>query len=249
MKNNRIQFFFAALSIAGAVSLLLFASDPSSVTSKSAALALLIIVFWATALLPEHLTALLFFLLAMVFSIAEPNIIFSGFSSAAIWLIFGGLVIGRAISSTGLGDRVALYTAAWLHGSYLKIISGLVTAGVLFSFLMPSAMGRVVLLTPIALSLANHFGFKEGSKGRTGVLLAVILGTYIPAFGILPANVPNMVLIGMAETQYNFSIFYGTYLLLHFPLLGLVKSVLIVMLILFFFTDQTVEQPDQQRKS
>jgi di/tricarboxylate transporter len=110
-------------------------------------------------------------------------------------------------------------------------------------------MGRVVLLTPIALSLADHFGFKKGSKGRTGVLLAIILGTYIPAFGILPANVPNMVLVGMAETQYHLSILYGTYLLLHFPLLSLVKAVLIIALILFFFPDQPKELPEQEEQA
>ena len=185
----------------------------------------------------------------MVFSLAGPEVIFAGFGSAAIWLIFGGLVIGIAISSTGLGARIARYAAIWLHGSYLKIISGLVAAGLLFSFLMPSAMGRVVLLTPIALSLADHFGFKEGSKGRTGVLLAIILGTYIPAFGILPANVPNMVLAGMAETQYHLSILYGTYLLLHFPLLSLVKAVLIIALIFFFFPDQPAALPEQEEQA
>ncbi|MCI5121619.1 MAG: SLC13 family permease [Candidatus Electrothrix sp. AUS4] len=180
----------------------------------------------------------------------QPGYVVLGLrSSAAIWLIFGGLVIGIAISSTGLGARLARSAAILLHGSYLKIISGLVLAGLLFSFLMPSAMGRVVLLTPIALSVADHFGFKEGSRGRIGVLLAIILGTYIPAFGILPANVPNMVLVGMAETQYHISILYGTYLLLHFPLLSLVKAVLIIALIRFLFPDQPVATPAQEEQT
>jgi anion transporter len=249
--NNKISLrpIFVVLSLLGAVALLKFSPYCASVPAKAGVLALLILVFWATALIPEHLTALLFFLLAMVFSLAGPEVIFAGFGSAAIWLIFGGLVIGIAISSTGLGARIARFAAIWLHGSYLKIISGLVAAGLLFSFLMPSAMGRVVLLTPIALSLADHFGFKEGSKGRTGVLLAIILGTYIPAFGILPANVPNMVLVGMAETQYHLSILYGTYLLLHFPLLSFVKAVLIIALILFFFPDQPKELPEQKEQA
>ncbi|XOF34356.1 MAG: SLC13 family permease [Candidatus Electrothrix sp. YB6] len=243
-KSISVKLVLSGAAAAGAIYLLHW--GPSSVVpTGAAALALLTIVFWATALIPEHLTSLLFFLLAMVFSLAGPEVVFSGFSSGAIWLIFGGLVIGIAITSTGLGARIARRTAVWLHGSYLKIISGLVAAGVLFSFLMPSAMGRVVLLTPIALSVAEHLGFREGSKGRTGILLAVILGTYIPAFGILPANVPNMVLVGMAESQYNFSIFYGTYLLLHFPFLSLAKAALIVGLILFFFPDQAVKAEQQ----
>lgn len=150
--------------------------------------------------------------------------------------------------STGLGKRMADWAATLLHGSYLKIIAGLVTAGVLFSFLMPSAMGRVVLLTPIALSIATHFGFKNGAKGRTGICLAVILGTFIPAFGILPANVPNMVLIGMAETQYQLSLLYGPYLLLHFPVLTFLKAILIVGLIVWLYPDtpQETEKKNEQ---
>lgn len=253
MKSTRksyIGFIGAVLSIAGAVFLLLSSPEAPhfSAATKAAALALVAIVFWATAIIPEHITALLFFLLAMLLSVAAPNVVFSGFTSAAVWLVFGGLVSGIAISSTGLGSRVARYTAAWLHGSYFKIISGMVAAGVLFSFLMPSAMGRVVLLTPIALSMADHFGFMEGSKGRTGVLLAVILGTYIPAFGILPANVPNMILVGMAETQYHISILYGTYLLLHFPVLAVAKAILLVALILFFYPDQPIEVAEQEQQ-
>jgi len=242
-----LKFIFALFSIAGATALLLISPDSlSSAETKTAALTLVTISFWATGVIPEHITSLLFFLLAMLFSISTPDVIFAGFASAAVWLIFGGLIIGVAIMSTGLGKRVADWIVVRLHGSYLRIISGLVLAGVLFSFLMPSAMGRVVLLTPIALSIATQFGFKKGSKGRTGILLAIILGTFIPAFGILPANVPNMVLIGMAETQYQIPLFYGSYLLLHFPVLTLIKAILIVGLILWFYPDQPVEIKEQK---
>jgi len=118
---------------------------------------------------------------------------------------------------------------------------------VLFSFLMPSSMGRVVLLIPIALAVADHFGFKQGTNGRTGIMLAVILGTYIPAFGILTANVPNVVLAGMAETKYKISLLYGPYLLLHFPILTLAKAVIIAALIVFFYPDRAVEQIEPQQ--
>ncbi len=236
MKTN--TFLGALFTTAAAISLL--ASPPPGLAApetRVAALALLTIGFWATGILPEHITSLLFFVLAMLFSVAAPGIVFSGFSSTAVWLIFGGLVIGVAIMATGLGRRVAARAASQLDGSYARIIGGLVAAGVLFSFLMPSAMGRVVLLTPIAEAMAGHFGFSKGSPGRTGVILATILGSFIPAFGILPANVPNMVLVGMAGTQYQVSLLYGSYLLLHFPVLGLAKAALIVALILWFYPD------------
>ncbi len=240
-----LKKFIALFALTAGLALLLYRPEMLTLEqTKTAALVLVTIVFWATGIIPEYITSLLFFLAAMIFSVSSAKIVFAGFSSAAIWLIFSGLIIGIAITASGLGRRVADRAAVGLHGSYLRIISGLVGAGILFSFLMPSAMGRVVLLTPIAIAIASHFGFAEGSNGRTGVLLAVILGTFIPAFGILPANVPNMVLIGMAETQFQTKLLFGPYLLLHFPVLGLLKAVIIIGIITWLYPDRPLEKSE-----
>jgi len=229
----------ALLSIA--VALVLIVYPPTFFSpreSRVAALAIVAITFWATMIIPEHLTALLFFFFAMIFSLAPASVVFSGFESTAIWLIFGGLVIGVGITGTGLGKRIADKVVVHLNGSYLRIISGVVLAGVLFSFLMPSSMGRVIFLIPVTLAIADHFGFTEGSNGRIGIVLAATLGTVIPAYAILPSNVVNMVLVGMAETQFNISPLYGEYLALHFPVLGLLKSLVIIGLIVWFYPDE-----------
>ncbi|HCA27593.1 MAG TPA: sodium:sulfate symporter [Betaproteobacteria bacterium] len=206
--------------------------------AKAAALVIFAIALWATAALPEYLTALAFFLLAMLFSVAPPSVIFSGFAAGALWLIFGGLAIGAALNHTGLGERIANRMTARLGNRYATIIGGMVAIGVLLGFLMPSSIGRVVLLIPIALALADRFGFAAGSKGRTGLVLAAAFGSHVPPFAILPANVPNMVLIGASETLYHFTPTYGSYLLLHFPVLGLLKSLVIVGLIVWLYPDR-----------
>ncbi|MBD3707132.1 anion permease [Enterobacter hormaechei] len=63
------------------------------------------IVLWATSLLPEFITALLFFTAAMAARIAPPEVIFGGFASSAFWLVFSGFVLGVAIRKTGLGGQ------------------------------------------------------------------------------------------------------------------------------------------------
>jgi anion transporter len=229
----------ALLAIAGGLILAVYPpAFFSPQESRVAALAIVAISFWATMIIPEHLTALLFFFLAMIFSLAPANVIFSGFESTAMWLIFGGLVIGVGITGTGLGNRIADKVVFHLNGNYLRIISGVVIAGVLFSFLMPSSMGRIIFLIPITCAIADHFGFAEGSNGRIGIILAATLGTVIPAYAILPSNVVNMVLVGMAETQFNISPLYGEYLALHFPVLGLLKSLVIIVLIVWMYPDK-----------
>lgn len=65
------------------------------------------ITLWATRGLPEYLTALLFFAFAMILHVAPASLVFSGFTSAAFWLVISGYVIGIAIRKTGLASRCA----------------------------------------------------------------------------------------------------------------------------------------------
>ncbi len=205
---------------------------------KIIALTVFCIIFWATNPISPMQTALLFFFFAMIFEVAPPEIIFSGFKSPAEWLVFGGLVIGIAIHVTGLGKRLATLFMTHVGNSYPILIMALVGLGILFGFVMPSATGRVVLIVPIVLEIANNFGFTKGERGRTGLVLAGIMGTYIPSFGILPANAPNIVLSGMSQLLFDIRFSYSEYFILHFPVLGLLKALVIVGLIIWLFPDK-----------
>jgi len=230
----------AALIVAAALLLYLVPGaiglDPG--LGPAAAVVLLALGFWASGVLPVHHTALLVFVLVTVLDIAPPRVIFSGFAATGLWLVFGGLVIAAAIEATGLGRRLARVVVGRLEGSYRRLIYGTVMICIGLAFLVPAAMGRIVILLPIFQALAKDVGFARHSNGRTGILLAVTFATILPAFAILPANLPNMVLLGAAETLYGTSITYGAYLLLHFPVLGLVEGLLLAELICRLFPDR-----------
>ncbi len=210
--------------------------------APSAALVLFALGFWATGALPFHLTALLLFVLATVLQIAPPRVIFAGFASSALWLVFGGLVIGAAVQTTGLGRRLARLLVSRLGGSYRRIVYGTIALGVGLAFLIPAAMGRIVIMVPIFAALAGELGLGRGSRGRTGILLAASFGTILPAFAILPANLPNMVLLGVSETLYDVSPTYAAYLLLHFPVFGFLYALLLAELICRLFPDRPHER-------
>ena len=201
------------------------------------ALALASVGLWATGAIPEYLTALIFLTLAMIAGVAPGNVVFAGFQSPALWLILGGLIMGVAVRTTGLGVRVARGLTRWFGVSYWGIIAGVAAVGTLLGFCMPSSMGRVVLLMPITLALADGYGFAPGSRGRVGVVLAAAFGSHVATFSILPANVPNVVLAGAAESLYHYTFTYARYLLLHFPVLGLVKIAMVVPLIVWGWPD------------
>lgn len=201
---------------------------------------------WATGAIAEHLTALGFFLIAMLFGIAGAGVVFSGFESQAFWLVFGGLIVGVAIKNTGLGGRIAGGLLGLFGTSYTAVITGVVLGAVVLSFLMPSSMGRVVLMMPVVLALADKLGFEAGSTGRNGMVAAAALAAYMPATAVMPATVPSMVLVGAAEVQYGLTFAYAPWLLLHFPVLGALKTVLIIAITLAFFRDTARPTGDEE---
>ncbi|WP_172327235.1 SLC13 family permease [Mangrovicoccus sp. HB161399] len=203
--------------------------------ARTLAVVIVTLGFWATSLLPGFLTAMGFFAALLISGLAPPDLVFSGFTSAAIWLVTAGFVIGKAIQVTGLGQRLAEAAAPHLSRSYPMLIGGLMLMGALLGFLMPSSVGRAMLLVPIGMALADTLGLKPGSTGRTGVAVCIAFAANLPGFAILPANLPNMVLSGAADSILGIHFGYADYLALHYPILGLARCAILVALILRLF--------------
>ncbi len=209
---------------------------------------LVTIALWATSALPEYLTALLFFAVAMVTKIAPAEVIFSGFASSAFWLVFSGFVLGIAIRKTGLADRAARAISASLTDSWARMVGSVVLLSYALAFVMPSNMGRIALLMPVVAAMAKRAGIMEGSRAWFGLALAVGFGTFQLSATILPANVPNLVMSGAAEGSYGIHLNYLPYLWLHTPVLGILKGLALVGLICWLFpgnprAPQEVEPP------
>lgn len=201
----------------------------------AATLVVATIALWATGRLPEYLTALLFFAAATVLTPVPAATIFSGFASAAFWLVLSGFVLGAAIRKTGLADRLAAALQPHLAGSWLRMVGGTVAVSYAAAFVMPSNMGRIALLMPMVLAIAEKSGIRPGSRGWFGLALAVGFGTFQLSASILPANVPNLVMAGAIEATYGLHLHYLPYLVTFTPLLGVLKGALVVALVYLLF--------------
>ncbi|MBN2906694.1 MAG: anion permease [Rhodobacteraceae bacterium] len=238
---NQILFGLLLLLSAG-----IALTAPTGLTTDQALTLSVVLVtlgLWGTGLVPPYLATLMFFAALLVSGLATPETVFSGFSSAAMWLVMAGFVIGAAITGSGLGARLGAAVAPHLSRSYAVLIAGLMGLGVALAFLMPSSMGRAMVMVPVGMALAEALGFARGSNGRIGVALAIALASNLPGFAVLPANIPNMVLAGAADRILGLELSYADYLLLHFPVLGLAKAGLAVWLILRLFPAQVAGTP------
>lgn len=216
-------------------------------TAPTAALMVATIGLWASGVVSEALASLLFFLAAMLFAVAPATAVFAGFGASAFWLIFAGLVLGLAIRHTGLGERLAGALLARAPRSYPLLVAASVLVGTVFAFLMPGSMGRIVLLVPIALAVADRAGFGTTAPGRRALVLGTVFGTHLTSFAILPANVPNVVWASAVDRQHGFEVGYLEYLWWHFPVLGLLRALLLIALLLWWLPDRLPEsgEPEQ----
>lgn len=228
--------------VAVAAVALYFTPPPAGVpvtTMHAGAVLLLAIGLWAVGSVPEHIVALMFLLLAMLLAIAPASVVFSGFESGTLWLVLGGLVIAEAVRATGLGERFAQFLFSRVTLTYRGLIVACVVIAIALAFAMPATVARVLLLLPIYMAMAERLGLKPGSNGHTGVCLAAIMTSYQCGTAVLTANAPNLVLAGAAETLYGVSLHYADYLLVQFPVIGIVKGLLIVVFICRLFPDET----------
>ena len=210
----------------------------TSVVAATGALLALCMGLWATGLVAEVVTALLFFAAAMLLKLAPAQTVFSGFASSAFWLVTSGMVVGLAMNRTGLGDRLARMLAARLPGSYPGFVAGLVAFSFALAFVMPSNLGRIAVMVPVLIALCDAFGLEAGRPGRTGAILAFGIATPVLSAAILPANVPNLVMAGTAETLHGIHLAYLPYLFLHAPVLGFVKGAILVACTVLLFPDR-----------
>ncbi|MBI2225387.1 MAG: anion permease [Betaproteobacteria bacterium] len=233
----RLSSIFAALVCVGATVIFLLPPPQGMTVTAMHAAALLVFTvgLWASGTLPEHITGFLFFLLAMVLAVAPPAIVFSGFASATLWLVLGGLILAQAVYRTGLAQRIAGALFDRYTRSYRQLVAAIVIVSIVLAFFMPATVGRVLLLMPILAAVAQRAGFERGSTGYNGICLAAIMTTYQCGTAILPANAPNLVLAGTAETLYGVQLIYAEYLWVQFPVMGILKGLAIIAFVCWLF--------------
>lgn len=234
--KNRLSLVVVAL--AGAGGLALHLSGVPVQTAIASGLIAFAVGFWALGLLPEALTGLIFLAAVAVTGIAPTEVIFSGFTTSAFWLIFSGLILGVAFTGSGLSEwvvsRIVPRDPRRTPG-YAGLAGLIVTVSAALALVLPSTIGRVTILIPIVTVLAARLGYRPGTRGFVGLVLACALGSYLLPTAILPANLPNLVLAGSLEQLYGETLSYGEYILLNLPVIALVKGTGLVLVITWLF--------------
>jgi hypothetical protein len=186
------------------------------------------VVLWMVNIIPDYLVSLLMCMSWVLFGLVEPPIALSGFSNA-VWLyIIFALLLGAAITTSGLMYRVSLHLLRIFPKSYRGQLFGLSVAGLALNPIIPSGMTKVVLSTPISMSITESLGFQDRSKGSAGLVLSgFIFFGYATPF-LLTSGLGNFLALGLIPGYHISFLAWAWYALPAFVLF----SVLMIMGIL-----------------
>jgi anion transporter len=197
---------------------------------KALCLALFAVVFWTTEPVPLELSSLLVLLLLPALGLLSFEEGFAPFAGKTIWLIFAGMALSLGIAETGLGDRLAERALRYLGSRPFGLLLYLHLIGLLLAFLIPSGLVRVLLLMPFGMALAERVAQRHPDLDAA-VLLSLLCSTYFGGGGILTGTVPNLVVAGQFERESGQTIFWSTWLWWMFPLIGLARTALSLLVI------------------
>lgn len=184
---------------------------------KAFAIVGFMLVYWVTEALDHGMTALIGCFLFWVLQVVPPTIAFSGFTKPTPWFIFGMLLIGKAVSRTGLAKRIGYHVLLAAGSSYTWLLLGVITLVYAVNFLISSTVVQVATLAPLVLGIVAALGLEKHSNVARG--LFVILTYSASHFGLmfLSSGIPVLA-YGIIAEQTGVEVLWSQWFLAFFPL-------------------------------
>ena len=140
-----------------------------------------------------------------------------GFSSTALLLVAGALVLATAMEITGLHKRIALYIMSKVGTQPGRLVIGTILVSFVLALFVPSATARAGTLVPILMGMTAAFGLAKDSKLSALLMITAVQSISIWNIGIKTAAAQNMVALGFMESEFGVDISWGSWFLYAAP--------------------------------
>ena len=164
------------------------------------------ILVWAFDLIQYAIVAVLLPVLYVVFGVAAPETAFSGWLSSSVWITLGGLFFGYAFMSSGLAKRMAYKLLSLTKGSFIGIVAALAGTCFIITPVIPSVMGKIALMVPIAIEVCNALGLQKGDKTAGAIVTVIFFALWSPKMAFMTASTDSILASSVLVSQYHYPI-------------------------------------------
>ena len=114
-------------------------------------LTLMTVVWWAAQIAQSGYVSGVYLMLLCLFKVAEPSVIFSGWTGSTIWLVAGAYLIASAVRGSGLGERLSYWFILRFVRGWRSILVSVFALTLILSLLIPHPWPRAFLIMSVML--------------------------------------------------------------------------------------------------
>jgi sodium-dependent dicarboxylate transporter 2/3/5 len=207
--------------------LMLVAGAPDGLTDpawRTAAMGVLMAVWWATEAVPIAVTALLPLVVFPLLDIASIHDTARPYSNKVIYLFLGGFIVAFAMQRWNLHRRIALNVLQFAGGNGRSLVGGFMLASAVISMWVMNTSTTMMLL-PIAVSIiavihnsVRDLDQKAREDFQYSLLLGIAYAATIGGMATLVGTVPNALMAAFMLDSYGREIDFARWMLVGVPL-------------------------------
>jgi solute carrier family 13 (sodium-dependent dicarboxylate transporter), member 2/3/5 len=196
--------------------IMLLSSPPEGLVAEgwyTAAIAVLMAVWWTTEVIPIPATAMLPLVLFPLFNISGIGATAAPYANPMIFLFLGGFILAIGMQEWGLHRRIALNIINVIGSKPRSIILGFIISTAFMSMWVSNTAATMMML-PIALSVIQLTKNMEHSSTDTrqysnfavALMLAIAYAANVGGLGTVIGTPTNALLIGFMSESYGVEI-------------------------------------------
>lgn len=185
------------------------------------------LVMWMFRLVPEHVPGLFVIAATLGLGLAPAGVVLSGFTSDAFFLTMSVLGVGAVIISSGLSYRFLLWLLRIFPQNQFGFNLSIATTGLLVTPVVPSIIGRAVLITPLMSDMAQALRLQKGGRAATALAASTFSGFTLMSAVFLTSKAPNFLILAMMPSQIQ-----GQFQMIDWAIAGAVAGGVLLLLYL-----------------
>lgn len=198
----------------------------------TAAIGVLMAVWWLSEAIPLSATALLPLVLFPMTGAAPMGKAAAPYADSVIFLFLGGFILGLGMERWGLHKRIALIVVMLVGTGPKRLIGGFMLASAMISMWVNNTSTTIMML-PIALSVIGLVAARHAAPGTrpedvrspdpnfdSTLLLGIAYAASIGGVATLIGTAPNAIMKGFVERELGREIGFANWLMLGLPLVA-----------------------------
>ncbi len=182
-------------------------------------------VTWVGEVVPVGVTGVQIpMLLVLTHATNGFNGALSGYASTAAFICLIAFIMAAIIQMAGLDRRIAI---TLLHRAKVQTVNGVIWAmfavNLVLALIVPGANPRGALQLPVIKGITQLLGDTPAEReARKAIFIqSMVYGSMIAGMCILTAHLPNLVIVGLFESQLHIKISFLQWFIMQVPCLGM----------------------------